>query len=94
MDHVHLKQSIKEDLDVVLVGHVTWVGSSSAEVGVWLEQLEKDGSRRHVLEARFVMVSRDAATGTKSAPLNPMVTETEEEVERGHLHYTLTPCYL
>ena len=51
MDHVHLKQSIKEDLDVVLVGHVTWVGSSSAEVGVRLEQLERDGSRRHVLEA-------------------------------------------
>ena len=79
MDHVNLKQSIKEDLDVVLVGHVTWVGNSSAEVGVRLDQLEQDGSRRNVLEARFVMVSRDAATGTRSAPLNPLVTETLEE---------------
>ena len=79
MDHVNLKQSIKEDLDVVLVGHVTWVGNSSAEVGVRLDQLEKDGSRSNVLEARFVMVSRDAATGTRSAPLNPLVTETLEE---------------
>ena len=57
MDHVHLKQSIKEDLDVVLVGHVTWVGNSSAEVGVRLEQLERDGSRRHVLEAGVNVLS-------------------------------------
>jgi len=79
MDHVHLKESIKEDLDVVLVGHVTYVGKSSAEVGVRLDQLEKDGSRRNVLEARFVMVSKDAATGLRSAPLNPLLLETLEE---------------
>ena len=28
---------------------------------------------------RFVMVARDAATGTKSAPINPLKTETPEE---------------
>ena len=57
MDHLHIKERILADRDLVLVGHVTWVGNSSAEVGVRLEQLERDGSRRHVLEAG-VNVSR------------------------------------
>ena len=35
-----------------------------------------------MVQARFVMVSRDAATGSRSAPLNPLVTETLEEVGR------------
>merc|ERR1719318_1633185 len=70
--------TIRNDADIKLIGHVTWVGSSSAEVGVRMEQME-DGEWKRVCEARFVMVARDAATGRKSAPLNPLVVESKEE---------------
>lgn len=54
MDHLHIKERILADRDVVLVGHVTWVGTSRAEVGVRMEQEveDGDGNRRHVCEAR------------------------------------------
>ena len=54
MDHLHIKERILADRDVVLVGHVTWVGTSRAEVGVRMEQEVEDGdeNRRHVCEAR------------------------------------------
>jgi len=78
MDHLFIREDIKNDADIILVGHVTWVGSSSAEVGVRMEQME-DGVRKQVCEARFVMVARDAATGTKSAPINPLELKTKEE---------------
>ena len=43
------------DCDVVLVGHVTWVGKSSAEVTIRMEQMVENGetgNRKHVCEAR------------------------------------------
>eukprot|EP00092_Neocalanus_flemingeri_P026753 GFUD01029005.1.p1 GENE.GFUD01029005.1~~GFUD01029005.1.p1 ORF type:complete len:512 (-),score=111.14 GFUD01029005.1:129-1664(-) len=78
MDHLHIREDIKNDADIKLVGHVTWVGASSAEVGVGMEQMD-DGVWKKVCEAKFVMVARDAATGTKSAPINPMVVKTGDE---------------
>ena len=51
---------IRCDRDIVLVGHVTWVGSTSAEVGVRMEQMVGEGeagARRHVCEARSVVMS-------------------------------------
>eukprot|EP00092_Neocalanus_flemingeri_P035179 GFUD01038283.1.p1 GENE.GFUD01038283.1~~GFUD01038283.1.p1 ORF type:complete len:511 (+),score=112.98 GFUD01038283.1:56-1588(+) len=78
MDHLHIREDIKNDADIKLVGHVTWVGSSSAEVGVGMEQME-EGVWKKVCEAKFVMVARDAATGTKSAPINPLVVKSEDE---------------
>ena len=55
MDHLHIKERILADRDVVLVGHVTWVGTSRAEVGVRMEQEVEvgDENRRHVCEARY-----------------------------------------
>jgi len=78
MDHLFIKENIRNDADIKLIGHVTWVGSSSAEVGVRMEQME-DGDWKRVCEARFVMVARDSATGRKSAPLNPLIVESPEE---------------
>ena len=59
MDHLHIKERILADRDVVLVGHVTWVGTSRAEVGVRMEQEVEDGdeNRRHVCEARYLCTS-------------------------------------
>ena len=79
MDHLHLREILRNDADIRLVGHVTWVGSSSAEVGINMEQQDDGGSWKQMFEARFVMVARDAATGTKSAPINPLVFNTQEE---------------
>lgn len=80
MDHLHIKEKIENDKDIILIGHVTWVGSSSAEVGVRVEQvMDEEGRRKHVCEARFVMVARDSATGTKAAPINPLILTTPEE---------------
>ena len=45
----------RNDRDIVLVGHVTYVGKSSAEVGIRMEQMvddEETGNRTHVCEAR------------------------------------------
>ena len=42
----------------VVVGHVTWVGKSSAESTLYLEQV-RDGQWRKVTEAKFVLVARD-----------------------------------
>jgi len=82
MDHLHIRERIRNDRDILLVGHVTYVGRSSAEVGIRMEQMVDDGetgNRTHVCEARFVMASRDAATGTKAARLNPLNLTTPEE---------------
>lgn len=79
MDHLRIQETIKNDQDIVLVGHVTWVGASSAEVGVRVDQRTEEGTKLTVCEARFFMVGRDAATGTKSAPINPLLIQTEEE---------------
>ena len=44
---------LRSDRDIVLVGHVTYVGKSSAEVGIRMEQDDGEtGNRKHVCEAR------------------------------------------
>ena len=50
-----LSLRFSNDRDVVLVGHVTWVGKSSAEVTIRMEQMVENGdtgNRKHVCEAR------------------------------------------
>merc|ERR1712227_123061 len=80
MDHLTIRENVRNDKDIFLKGHVTWVGSSSAEVGVRMEQEDgEDGTGKHLCEARFVMVARDAASGTKAAPINPLSLTTPEE---------------
>jgi len=78
MDHLHLQENIKNDADIKLIGHVTWVGSSSAEVKVSMDQ-EEGGTWKKVCDARFVMVAREASTGKKSAPINALIVKTFEE---------------
>ncbi|XP_070213082.1 acyl-coenzyme A thioesterase 9, mitochondrial-like isoform X3 [Littorina saxatilis] len=54
--------------DVRMCGHVTWVGRSSMEVTMIVEQ-DMDGTREQVLTARFVMVARNPET-KKSGTFN------------------------
>lgn len=63
--------------DVRLSGHVSWVGTSSIEVVVWLEQLQ-NGSYVKLTRALFLMAARNA-TNTGAAPVNPIKPATDEE---------------
>ncbi|KAH8283878.1 hypothetical protein KR054_004240, partial [Drosophila jambulina] len=63
--------------DIRLSGHVSWVGSSSLEVVVWLEQVI-DGEINPVTRALFLMGARNA-TNTAAAPVNPIEPANEQE---------------
>jgi acyl-coenzyme A thioesterase 9 len=63
--------------DIRLSGHVSWVGKTSVEVVVWLEQ-KQHGVWQKLTRALFLMAARDP-TNTTAAPVNPLVPATEEE---------------
>ncbi|EDW14323.2 acyl-coenzyme A thioesterase 9, mitochondrial [Drosophila mojavensis] len=63
--------------DIRLSGHVSWVGTSSMEVVVWLEQMQ-NGSYQKLTRALFLMAARNA-TNTGAAPVNPIKPANEEE---------------
>ncbi|KAF2895765.1 hypothetical protein ILUMI_10411 [Ignelater luminosus] len=67
----------KPNEDIRLSGHVSWVGHSSIEVVVWLEQ-KSHGTWRRLTRALFLMAARDP-TAEKSAPVNPLIATTDEE---------------
>lgn len=58
-------------------GHVSWVGKSSIEVVVWLEQ-KHAGHWERITRALFVMAARDA-TGQRAAVINPLLAANERE---------------
>jgi len=85
VDRIFVHGKLVQDQDIKLSGHVTWVGRSSAESTLILEQKRNNGVWERVTEASFVLVARDP-TNTKGAVLNRLVAETEEEkilFERG-----------
>lgn len=87
VDRINVKKSINSDQDIKMMGHVTWVGSSSVEASLELYQL-RDGKWVHVTEATFVMVVRDSMN-KGSSYVNPLRVEGPEEtaiLERGELN--------
>jgi hypothetical protein len=60
----------KHDADIRLSGHVSWVGKSSIEVVVWLEQ-KRVGKWRKLARALFLVASRDP-TNSRAAVVNPL----------------------
>ena len=77
MDRIDVKSKIYAHQDIKMLGHVTWVGKSSAEATLELFQF-RDGKWVHVTEATFVMVVRDPMN-KGSSYVNPLVAETKEE---------------
>lgn len=77
VDEIDFNGKIVPTADIKVSGHVTWVGQSSAESTVYLEQME-EGEWRQVTTARFVLVARDPLN-RGSAFINPMEVVTEEE---------------
>ncbi|XP_046410164.1 acyl-coenzyme A thioesterase 9, mitochondrial-like isoform X1 [Neodiprion fabricii] len=65
--------------DIRLSGHVSWVGNSTMEVVVWLEQ--KDQNNWHKLtRALFLMAARNSLN-TRSAFVNKLVPASEHEMQ-------------
>lgn len=67
----------KPDADIRLSGHVSWVGKSSVEVVVWLEQ-RRVGKWRKLTRALFLMAARDP-TNSRAAVVNPISPGNEQE---------------
>ncbi|XP_055309213.1 acyl-coenzyme A thioesterase 9, mitochondrial-like isoform X2 [Sitodiplosis mosellana] len=67
----------KNDSDIRLSGHVSWVGRSSVEVVVWLEQ-KFQGRWRKLTRALFLMACRNA-TNSAAAIVNPLNPENDGE---------------
>lgn len=68
---------LQNDSDIRLSGHVSWVGRSSVEIVVWLEQ-NIQGQWRKLTRALFLMAARNA-TNTAAAMVNPLTPANEEE---------------
>ncbi|XP_055375068.1 acyl-coenzyme A thioesterase 9, mitochondrial-like [Condylostylus longicornis] len=66
--------------DIRISGHVSWVGTSSIEVVVWLETVKPDGSLEKITKSLFLMAARNA-TNTKAAPVNPLKADNEYELQ-------------
>ncbi|KAG0304360.1 hypothetical protein BGZ98_005616 [Dissophora globulifera] len=67
--------------DLRLSGHVTFVGYSSMEVFMKMEEISSEQPDKRgdtILVARFTMVARDALTG-KAAQVNPMLLQNDAE---------------
>ncbi|XP_052219220.1 acyl-coenzyme A thioesterase 9, mitochondrial-like [Dreissena polymorpha] len=71
------EQPILPDRDIRMQGKVTWAGKTSMEVTMKLDQ-EIDQSWKQLLEAKFVMVARNAATKSV-AVINKLIPEGPEE---------------
>jgi acyl-coenzyme A thioesterase 9 len=88
VDKIEMKNKvIRHDLDIIMSGNITWVGKSSLEATMRLQQKYNENDLRDVLTAKFVMVSQDPKT-RKSVRNTPLLLETEEDKEnfqRGEL---------
>ncbi|TKR73371.1 hypothetical protein L596_020687 [Steinernema carpocapsae] len=72
-------KTITLDQDIEMHGHVSWVGRSSMEITMKLQQMPNDCSDPlHVLTAKFVMVSRDPMMN-KAVACVPLKVESQEE---------------
>ena len=77
VDKIDFPGSIRSDCDIRMSGHVTYVGKTSAESTLHLEQLI-NGNWVMVTKATFVLVARDPLN-RGAAFINPLEVVTEEE---------------
>ncbi|XP_053198790.1 acyl-CoA thioesterase 9, tandem duplicate 1 [Scomber japonicus] len=78
VDKIDMRQhTIYPDCDIKFTGHVTWVGKTSIEAKMHMSQF-RDGVYAPVLDATFVMVSRDPEN-KRAAFVNPLKPEGAEE---------------
>ena len=58
VDRIYMHGKLNFDQDIKMSGHVTWVGRSSAESTLVLEQQRENGTWEQITEASFVLVAR------------------------------------
>ena len=76
VDRIDLLRKFPLNIDLVVQGSVGYVGTSSMYINVFIAP--KDRMNEKILTSAFMMVARDANTN-KSAPVNRLNIETEEE---------------
>lgn len=69
----------KTEQDIKISGHVSWVGKSSLEVVVWLEQL-MHGTWHRITRALFLMAARDS-NNKQAGIVNPLEPADDRERE-------------
>lgn len=77
IDNLRFLKGAYQNEMVVIIGKLTWVGTSSMEVRVDTYVENKEGERRPINRAYFVMVALDE--NDKPVPVPRLVLETETE---------------
>ncbi|XP_048773344.1 acyl-coenzyme A thioesterase 9, mitochondrial-like isoform X2 [Ostrea edulis] len=77
VDRIEKQTEIVPDIDVRMMGNVTWAGRSSMEVTMKLQQ-EVNSVMQTILTAKFLMVARNPAT-KKAAVVCALKPQTPEE---------------
>jgi len=81
LDRIHLHKQLLSDQDLIMKGHVTWVGRSSMEIEIVASTMDEKNNQSVCFVAVFTMVATDPIT-KKSTPVNPLKARTPEEIER------------
>ncbi|KHN86308.1 Acyl-coenzyme A thioesterase 9, mitochondrial [Toxocara canis] len=83
VDEIHIKTdyNVTPLSNILMEGHVSWVGRSSLEVSMHLSQkVQASGSRVDFLSAKFITVSRDPS-GERPSPNVPLKATSSKEEE-------------
>jgi len=86
VDNIDFNAPLDSQQDLKLKGFVSWVGTTSLETTISIEQQDENGDWKQKAESIFIMAARSLNDG-RSAILNKMVPQTEEEnwyYERGY----------
>ncbi|BFZ65420.1 hypothetical protein YB2330_006586 [Saitoella coloradoensis] len=87
VDRIDLLNPLTADKDLKLSGHVAYVGKSSMNITIRVEELPEDGDASKstpILLSNFTMVARDPLTN-KPVSINPLHVESEKEKLIGSL---------
>ena len=79
VDKITFAASLNPQQDLKMKGFVSWVGRTSLETTISIEQQEESGEWTKKAESIFIMAARSLSTG-RSAVLNKMVPQGDDEV--------------
>lgn len=77
IEQTALKLQLSSKKDIFIQGNVTWVGTSSMECSMVMEQ-EIDGQVQQFLSAKYLFAARNPLTN-KAGIINPLDPQTQEE---------------
>jgi len=88
VDQIDIGYNLDIAKDIRMLGYVSWVGKTSMEITMMLQQEKVNGTFDTALEARFLMVARDPLNRGAAfvAPLKPDGPEEEAIFSLGEQH--------